>query len=126
MSGLQTTTRGAVQISEPRVTGAAAPHVLLADPNPTSRTVREAQLDAAGLRVTVARTPFETIVKASCQVPDLILLDESLVDGEIDLPEINRLLTTCPVTAHIPVVSLVPHRRVPRRVVSDLRRRASA
>jgi hypothetical protein len=34
-----------------------------------------------GFRVAVARTPFEAIVKASCNLPDLILVDASLGDA---------------------------------------------
>jgi PleD family two-component response regulator len=96
------------------------PHVLVADGDEQSRHIRQAQLSAAGFRVSVARTGFEAIVKASCQLPDLILLDDSLVD--IDSAETGRLLTTCPVTAHIPVVRLLPGRRVPRRTLTRLRR----
>jgi hypothetical protein len=56
----------------------------------------------------------------------MILLDDSLGDGEIDTAEISRLLTTCPVTAHIPVLRLTSGRRVPQRLLSDLRRSAIA
>ena len=74
---------------------------------------------AAGFRVSVARTGFEAIVKASCLVPDLILLDDLLPD--IGSSETGRLLTTCPVTSHIPIVRLLPGRRVPRRMLMRLR-----
>jgi CheY-like chemotaxis protein len=97
---------------------AKAPHVLIAGGDATSRRVRETQLRAAGVRVSVARTGFEAIVKASCQVPDLILLDNSLSD--IETAETARLLQTCPVTAHIAIVCLAHGRRVPRRVLSEL------
>lgn len=97
------------------------PLVLIADGNAVSRELREAQLRAAGVRVSVARTGFEAIVKASCQVPDVILLDESLRD--IEAAETGRLLTTCPVTAHIPVLRLLRGgRRLPRRILARLRR----
>ncbi len=99
---------------------AGAPHVLIADADAASRTERETQLRAAGVRVSVARTGFEAIVKASCQVPDLILLDDSLSD--IEAAETARLLRTCPVTAHIAIVRLAHGRRVPRRVLSGLAR----
>lgn len=97
------------------------PLVLIADGDAVSREIREAQLLAAGVRVSVARTGFEAIVKASCQVPDVILLDDSLRD--IEATETGRLLTTCPVTAHIPVVRLLRGRRLPRRILTRLRRR---
>lgn len=100
--------------------GATVPHVLVADGNDRSRDAREAQLRAAGFRVSVARTGFEAIVKASCHVPNLILLDDSLED--IDSADTGRLLTTCPVTAHIPVVRLQPGRRVPQRAMRRMRR----
>src|SRR4029079_14789601 len=95
-----------------------APLVLIADGNTVSRELREAQLRAAGLRVSVARTGFEAIVKASCQVPDVILLDDSLSD--IEAAETGRLLTTCPVTSHIPVLRLLQGRRLPRRILTRL------
>ena len=98
-----------------------APLVLIADGNDVSRDLREAQLRAAGLRVSVARTGFEAIVKASCQVPDVILLDDSLID--IEAAETGRLLTTCKLTSHIPVVRLLRGRRLPQRMLSRLRRR---
>jgi CheY-like chemotaxis protein len=96
------------------------PLVLIADGNAVSRELREAQLRAAGVRVSVARTGFEAIVKASCQVPDVILLDDSLTD--IEPAETGRLLTRCPMTAHIPVVRLVRGRRLPRRILTRLSR----
>jgi CheY-like chemotaxis protein len=98
------------------------PHVLVADANDRSRHARERQLAAAGCRVSVARTGFEAIVKATCHVPDLILLDDSLTG--IDSTDTGRLLTTCPTTAHIPVVRLLPGRRVPQRAMIRMRRAA--
>jgi CheY-like chemotaxis protein len=97
-------------------------HVLIADSNADSRDRRQSQLRAAGFRVSVARTGFEAIVKASCHVPDLILLDDELAD--IEAAETGRLITTCPVTAHIPIVQLPAGRRVPQRVFSQIRRLA--
>jgi CheY-like chemotaxis protein len=107
-----------VHIRQP-ATGSPAPHVLVAGGDERSQRVRHAQLSAAGLRVSTARTGFEAIVKASCHLPDLILLDDSLAD--IDSAETGRLLTTCPATAHIPVVRLVPGRRVPTRALARFR-----
>ncbi len=94
-------------------------HVLLADGDATSRERREAQLKKAGARVSAARTAFEAIVKASCHLPDVILLDASLSD--IGALEAGRLIATCPATAHIPVVRISPGRPLPRRVLSILR-----
>lgn len=94
-------------------------HVLLADSNAESRDRRESQLRAAGFRVSVACTGFEAIVKASCHVPDLILIDDSMTD--INAAETGRLITTCPVTAHIPVIRLSAGRRVPQRVFTRMR-----
>jgi len=91
------------------------PFILIADANPYSCARRLRQLQAHGFRVVVARTPFEAIVKASCHLPDLILVDASLEDGA---NEATDLLSTCPVTAHIPIVRLRGGRRLPRRVVS--------
>lgn len=120
MSRLATAARPPVRMSTAVVGDTAAPHVLIADGNAETRGVREAQLRAAGFRVSMARTGFEAIVKASCHVPDLILVDDSLSD--IAAAETGRLLTTCPITAHIPVIRLSKGRRVPQRVLSDLRR----
>lgn len=100
----------------------AAGHVLVADGDASSRERRQSQLIAAGFRVSVARTAFEAIVKASCHVPDMILIDDSIAD--IGPAETDRLITTCPVTAHIPIVHLAAGRRVPPRVFTRLRRSA--
>ncbi len=99
---------------------ARALHVLVADGDDGSRARREAQLRAEGFRVSVARTSFETIVKACCHVPDVVLLDESI--GDIEVAETGRLLATCPVTSHITLVRLVSGRRLPHRVLSQLKR----
>jgi response regulator RpfG family c-di-GMP phosphodiesterase len=91
-------------------------HVLIADANARTLAKRAEQLLAAGLRVSLAHTSFEAIVKASCHVPDFILLDGSLAD--LDAAATGQLLTTCPMTAHIPVFKLTPGRRVPQRVLA--------
>jgi CheY-like chemotaxis protein len=96
------------------------PHVLVADADHESRLEREQQLRSAGARVLTARTGFEAIVKASCQMPDLIVLDASL--GESEVAETARLLTICPVTAQTPVLCLRAGRRVPVRILAGLRR----
>lgn len=97
-------------------------HVLIVDGNPGSREDRLAELRATGLRVSSARTGFEAIVKASCQVPDVILIDESLPDMEA--AEAGRLITTCPVTAHIPVIPIDASSALPGRVLALLRQSA--
>jgi len=110
-------------VSVPTVLASAPQvHVLLADADDVSRHRREGQLRAAGFRVTAARTAFEAIVKASCHVPDIVLLDESL--GDIAAAETGRLITTCPATSHIPVVRLLPGRPLPRRVLTIVRQAA--
>jgi len=106
-----------------RVASALAPLVLIADGDAVSRDIREAQLRAAGLRVSLARTGFEALVKASCQTPDVILLDASLAG--IDAANTLRMLRICPTTAHIPVVRLLRGRRLPQRMLSRLRRVAA-
>jgi CheY-like chemotaxis protein len=109
--------RSAAAVLSAASTSAARPsHVLIADANARTLATRAAQLLAAGLRVSTAHTSFEAIVKASCHVPDVILLDGSLAD--LDATETGQLLTTCPVTAHIPIFRLTPGRRVPRKVVA--------
>jgi CheY-like chemotaxis protein len=123
MSQLPTTVRTAVDASTARLaTAGHTPHVLLADADSTSRQQRELQLRDAGARVLVARTGFEAIVKASCQMPDLIVLDESL--GRVEVIETARLLTICPVTAQTPILCLRAKRRIPIRLLASLRRQA--
>ena len=122
MSQMPTGARAAVGAVTPRSPGPGhTPHVLVADANPASRQEREQHLKAVGARVVMARTGFEAIVKASCQMPDLIVLDESL--GEVEVAETARLLTNCPVTAQTPVLCLRARRKVPLRVLAGLRRR---
>ena len=118
MSQLQTNENPLVRIPTETVS-AGAGHVLVADGNAASRQRRQSQLEADGVRVSVARTGLEAIVKASCHVPDLILIDDSLDDIEAD--ETGRLITTCPVTAHIPIVRMARGRRVPARVFARIR-----
>jgi CheY-like chemotaxis protein len=106
-----------------RVASQLAPLVLMADGDAVSRDVREAQLRTAGLRVAIARTGFEAIVKASCHTPAVILLADSLTG--IDAAETLRMLTVCPTTAHIPIVRLLRGKRLPQRILSRLRRVAA-
>jgi CheY-like chemotaxis protein len=97
----------------------ALPLVLVADPNATSRERRAEQLRSRGFRVTLARTSFEAIVKASWHLPDLILLDGALEgDGQDDT---SALLSTCPATAHIPIVHLAAGGRLTTRALARLR-----
>ena len=99
-------------------------HVLIADANARTLGARAEQLRALGLQVSMARTSFEAIVKATCNVPDVILLDGSLdtsFDG-IKTAETVQMLTICPVTSHIPIFRLTPGRRVPRRILAAARR----
>ena len=114
------TTEALVTRLETNPLGTAIAHVLLADGDPASRERRESQLRAAGCEVSVARTGFEAIVKASCQIPDLILIDETLPD--LDAAETGRLIMTCPVTAHIPIVPLEHEGRLPQQIFARLRR----
>jgi CheY-like chemotaxis protein len=113
MSDLRTATVNSTAF-EPAPAALSLPLVLIADSDADSRARRAEQLRDRGFRVVLARTPFETIVKASCQLPDLILIDSSLTrDG---VKETTELLSTCPATAHIPIVRLSAGRRLPPRV----------
>ena len=99
-------------------------HVLIADANARTLGARVDQLRALGLRVSVARTSFEAIVKATCHVPDAILLDGSLdssLEG-IKAAETVQMLRICPVTSHIPIFRLTPGRKVPQRILAATRR----
>jgi CheY-like chemotaxis protein len=118
LSGLPIDPRHAVG-SAPLRSNTHQVHVLVADGDDVSRELRQAQLRTAGCRVSLARTGFEAIVKASCHTPDVILLDESLSD--IGAADTNRLIATCPVTSHIPVLRLHPGQRLPRRVLAIAR-----
>jgi CheY-like chemotaxis protein len=106
----------AVAVASPSTVASKVTHVLIADANTRTLTARAQQLSAAGLRVSVAHTSFEAIVKACCHVPDFILLDGSI--GEMNAAETGQMLTTCPITAHIPIFRLAPGRRVPQRVLA--------
>jgi CheY-like chemotaxis protein len=98
-------------------------HVLIGAGDEMSLRRCETQLQTAGCRVSTARTGFEAIVKASCHMPDVILLDDSL--GDIDAAATRRLIATCPVTSHIPVVRLGSRSaRLPRRVLTIVRQAA--
>ena len=114
VSGSRTTAGSTSGIS----TQAGLVRVLVAATDDRARETRGRQLHASGLRVLFARTGFEAIVKASCHLPSLILLDASLGQPEID--ETSRLLATCPVTAHIPILQLTARRSVPRRMLQQI------
>jgi len=118
MSELQTAAAelGTTLSSAP--TGLVLPLVLVADADGDSRVRRARQLQSRGCRVAIARTSFETIVKASCHLPDLILVDASL--GDTDVQETIHLLAMCPATAHIPVVRLAQGRRIPARLLTGV------
>ena len=117
MSDLQTATEDSTRSSS--AVPAASPVVLIADLDPASCARRADQLRVGGFHVALARTPFEVIVKASCQVPDLILIDSSF--GVEATEETTELLTTCPATAHIPIVCVTAGRRLPKRVFAGVR-----
>ena len=89
------------------------PLVLVADADRASRSRRTRLLQHRGFRVAAARTVFETIVKASCHLPDLIFVGASL--GEDQARETTEMLSTCPATAHIPIVQLSRGARIPAR-----------
>jgi PleD family two-component response regulator len=119
MSHLHSNNEAVVGVPADAGGSTGAVHVLVADSDAASRQRRQSQLEAAGYRVSVARTGFEAIVKATCHLPDLIVIDESIAD--IEPEETGRLITTCPVTAHIPVVRIAPGRRVPAKVIARIR-----
>lgn len=70
-------------------------------------------LNQAGLRVTTARTGFEALVKATCYVPEVVVIQEGLVAEEgVDGAVAEQLLRVCPATAHIPVISCAALRTI--------------
>jgi CheY-like chemotaxis protein len=113
MSELQTAT--VENISSHAATGSIPlPLALIADANAGSRARRSRQLEKLGYRVAGARTSFEAIVKASCQIPDVIVIGASL--GDVGVAETTELLSSCPATAHIPIVHLTSGGRLPSRL----------
>ena len=120
MSESQTTAETTVHDVTSAPTTAGHPHILVADPNERTRDRRGSELRGSGYHVTLARTAFEAIVKACCHLPDLVVIDASL--GDTEVKETTRLLATCPVTAHTPVVRLASGRRVTERVLTRLQR----
>jgi CheY-like chemotaxis protein len=118
MSELQTATADSSTF-EATTAAISLPLVLIADADGASRNRRAEQLRDRGFRVAVARTPFEAIVKASCHLPDLILVDSSLAGENGD--DTAHLLATCPATAHIPIVRLTTGRRLPARIFTMAR-----
>lgn len=114
MSEMQTATVDSTRPAPVPSADVALPLVLVADPDGRSRERRADQLLARGFRIAQARTSFETIVKAACLLPDLIVMSATLADPNCGEPA--ELLSTCPSTAHIPIVRLPAGRRVPPRV----------
>src|SRR5690349_19030210 len=116
MSELQTatTTPDAFPSLSPEAGSIALPLVLLADANRASRVRRLRQLEGRGFRVAAARTAFEAIVKASCHLPDLIVVAGSI--GEASADEATELLSSCPATAHIPIVRVQTGHRLPANI----------
>ena len=84
----------------------ARPLVLLVGDDEPSLSACARQLESVSIRVTMARTGFEAVVKASWFVPDAIAIQDGLAASEgIDGCVAAQLLRICPVTAHIPIVS---------------------
>lgn len=115
MSELQTVETANLP-GRPEASTVTRPLVLVADADRATRSRRLRLLQHRGFRVAVARTVFETIVKASCHLPDLILVGASL--GEEQARETTELLSTCPATAHIPIVHLSRGARIPYRLAA--------
>jgi CheY-like chemotaxis protein len=115
MSELHTASREISAGLSSAATARAVPLVLVADADAESRVRRARELQLRGFRVAIARTAFEAIVKASCQTPDLILVDASL--GDADVRETTELLAMCPATGHIPVLRIAAGRRLPAQVM---------
>jgi CheY-like chemotaxis protein len=113
MSELQTV-EAANLLGRSHAVSMGLPLVLVADADAGTRSRRTRQLENRGFRVAVARTLFETVVKASCHLPNLIFVGASL--GETVARETTELLSTCPATAHIPIVMLSRGRRIPTRI----------
>lgn len=112
MSELQTRTENSTTLAA--TVPMSLPLVLVADPDALSGARRAEQLRDRGFRVALARTSFEAIVKATCLLPDLILIDSALAAGGPD--DTSVLLSTSPATAHIPIVQLTAGKRLPTRL----------
>lgn len=96
-------------LASPSAVPPAGPLVLLVDDDGEMRAGWTEWLTRAGFRVAAARTGFEAIVKASCILPDVILMDLCL-PGMTGC-QATELLKTCPLTRHIPVLAITgqPH-----------------
>jgi CheY-like chemotaxis protein len=114
MSELQTSGPEVLTSLSPASSSVALPLIILADANGESRLRRAQQLQSRGFRVAHARTAFETIVKACCHQPALVLIDASL--GDRDVQDTIELLGTSPATEHIRILRLLPGRRLPSRL----------
>ena len=77
-------------------------HVLVIDDDPDVALIARLQLELAGLTVTVAGSAAEGVSHARAAVPDLVVLDWMLPDG--DGMDVLRELRADPGTAGVPVV----------------------
>lgn len=85
----------------------AAKTILIVEDNPVNRKLLFVVLRPHGYRLLTANDGAEAIQTATCEQPDLILMD-------LQLPRLNgyaatRHLKTQASTAHIPIIALTAH-----------------
>ncbi len=79
--------------------------VLLVSSDPVRLAACARQLEDAGIRTATARTGFEAIVKACWHLPEIIVMQETLMAEEgVDGTVAAQMIRVCPATAHIPIV----------------------
>ncbi|MCA0042996.1 diguanylate cyclase [Celeribacter litoreus] len=83
-----------------------AGRILIADNVPTNRIILKVKLAAAFYDVSQAASGAEVIERAESERPNLIILDLTL--GDMSGLEACSRLKSNPVTAHIPVVIIIP------------------
>ena len=94
------------------------PTILIAEDYDDNRELLRLLLAGANYDVREARNGQECLTLACQDPPDLIMVDASL--GDTDVQETMHLLAMCPATAHIPVVRLTRGRRIPARLLAGI------
>jgi two-component system cell cycle response regulator DivK len=81
--------------------------ILIVEDNEMNRDMLSRRLERAGYTPLVAVSAFEGLARAKSDLPDLILMDLSLTDG--DGRDLTRALKAYEPTRPIPVIALTAH-----------------